>query len=199
MALAAAIILCPLALADADPASDVLLGASVFYPYNPTVSNGRQKALNAETTAAARAHFPIKVALIDSAEDLGAIPSLFEKPQPYADFLDQELGFQGNPHPPLLVVMPDGYGVRGLPATATAAVVSMPKPAGTQSNELAQAAITAVRSLAGASGHPIPRFSDASGAGNSSPSAFPIAIVAIAAVAAAGGVVAFRRRLSGSR
>ena len=33
----------PAALADGDPASDVLLGQSVFYPYSPPVAAGLQK------------------------------------------------------------------------------------------------------------------------------------------------------------
>ena len=67
------------ALADADPASDVLLGTSVFYPYSPPVSGSLQKQLNAEAAAAARAHFPIKIAVIASPVDLGALPTMFAK------------------------------------------------------------------------------------------------------------------------
>jgi hypothetical protein len=40
------------ALGDGDPASDVLLGENVFYPYTPPVSSALQKTLNAETAAA---------------------------------------------------------------------------------------------------------------------------------------------------
>ena len=72
---------------------------------------GGQPTLNAETAAAKRAGFPIKVALIASPVDLGVIPDLFGKPQQYADFLDQEISFQGKQ--PLLVVMAAGYGVAG--------------------------------------------------------------------------------------
>ena len=94
------------ALADGDPASDELIGANVFYPFSPAVEADLQDTLNAEAAAAGRAHFPIKVALIDSAADLGAIPSLFAKPQQYADFLDQEISFAGT-KTVLLVVMPE--------------------------------------------------------------------------------------------
>jgi hypothetical protein len=80
-------------LADGDPASDVLIGENVYYPYSPAVSTSLQKRLNAETAAAARARFPIKVALIPTPADLGAIPTLFGKPQEYAHFLDQEISF----------------------------------------------------------------------------------------------------------
>ena len=87
------------ALSDGDPASDVLLAQSVFYPYSPSVSAGLQNALNAEAAQASRAHFPIKVALIDTPVDLGAIPTLFAKPQQYADFLDEEISFSGSKQP----------------------------------------------------------------------------------------------------
>ncbi len=117
-----------LARADGDPASDVLLGQNVFYPYQPTVSASLQKALNAETAAAARAHFPIKVALIESRVDLGVITQLFGKPQQYAKFLDQEISY---PSPqPLLVVMAGGYGTQALPPAARAAVSGLRPPAG---------------------------------------------------------------------
>ena len=73
------------ARADGDPASDVLLGENVFYPYAPPVSPALQKTLNAETAAAKAAGFPLKVALIAAPVDLGVIPDLFGKPQQYAD------------------------------------------------------------------------------------------------------------------
>ena len=109
-AIVAAALLPAVALADGDPASDVLLGENVFYPFTPTVAPSLQAKLNAETAAAKRAHIPIKVALIGSPVDLGAIPSLFGKPQQYAEFLDQEISF-GGAKQPLLVVMRAGYGV----------------------------------------------------------------------------------------
>ncbi len=188
-------LLCSLALADADPASDILLSASVFYPYSPPVSNGLQETLNAETAAAAKARFPIKVALIASPTDLGAIPILFNKPQTYADFLAQEISFIA-PHDPVLVVMPDGYGTSRFPRAAAAATASLPKPSGTQSNDLARAAIVAVQKLAAAAGHPIGRTSGSSGGTGMGPSALTIGIVAFAAVAISAAVLTMRRRLT---
>ena len=116
------------ALADGDPASDVLIGENVYYPYSPAVSTTLQKRLDGETAAAARAHFPIKVALIATPADLGAMPTLFDKPQQYAHFLDQEISFL-NVKPLLLVVMPNGYGAQHLGSAATRAVASLNKPA----------------------------------------------------------------------
>ena len=118
--LVAAMLVPAAALADGDPASDVLLGQNVFYPYQPPVSKSVAATLNAETAAAKRAGFPLKVALIASPVDLGVIPDLFGKPQKYADFLDQEISFQGKQ--PLLVVMAAGYGVQGLSGPGKLAV-----------------------------------------------------------------------------
>ena len=184
----------PGALADGDPASDTLLGENVFYPYQPPTAAGVQRTLNAETAAAKQAGFPIKVALIAAPTDLGVIPDLFGKPQSYADFLDQEISFQGKQ--PLLVVMATGYGTQGLPAAATAAVRTLHPPAGKTSTALAQAAITAVGRLATSAGHPVKGVPGAGGsAAGGGSSSLPIVIgLAVAAVLVAGALIVLRRR-----
>ena len=116
------------ALADGDPASDVLLGSNVFYPFDPPVSPSAQRTLNAVTAAAQKARVKVKVALIAAPTDLGVIPSLFGKPQEYADFLYREITFLGPQR--LLVVMSDGYGTQGLTPAAQKAVAALPNPAG---------------------------------------------------------------------
>ncbi len=110
------------AAADGDPASDTLLIENVFYPYTPPTSTALQRMLNGVTVAAARQRTPIRVAVIASPVDLGTIAVLFGKPQEYADFLDQEISFNGKQ--PLLVVMSDGYGTQGLTPAASAAVAA---------------------------------------------------------------------------
>jgi hypothetical protein len=187
-------LLCPRALGDADPASDVLIGVNVFYPYSPVVSPELEKALDAETKAAARARFPIKVALIASPPDLGALTALFGRPQQYATFLDQEFGVLSNPHPPLLVVMPNGYGVAGLPPALTSAARSLPRPAGRHVDDLARAGIVAVRRLAAAGGHSLPQVTIGSGGGAGAGRALIIVVVALAALGGAGAVIVTRRR-----
>jgi hypothetical protein len=184
-----------IALADGDPASDVLLGENVFYPYSPAVSSAIQKTLDAETAAAKKAGFPIKVALIASPVDLGVIPDLFGKPQPYAAFLDKEISFQAPL--PLLVVMSTGYGVAGLPAAAKQAVARLSKPAGGQSNDLARAAINAITKLASATGHPlkgVPGTPGAASGGGSSTTAILLGVLIAAALATAAALVVLRRR-----
>jgi hypothetical protein len=183
------------ALSDGDPASDVLLGERVFYPYSPPVSAGLQKVLNAETAEASRAHFPIKVALIDTPVDLGAIPTLFAKPQQYADFLDQEISFAGSEQL-LLVVMPNGYGVRGLDRSVTDTTSTLQRPAGRGSNDLARAAIAAVPKLAAAAGHPIASAAGGSdGSEGNDTTAISVGALVFLAVVASAAVLWFRHRL----
>jgi hypothetical protein len=95
-------------LADGDPASDVLFVDDVYLPY-PAPSRNPGNALR-QAVAFAYAHgFRLKVAVIATETDLGAIPSLFGKPNEYARFLGTELSqfYVG----PLLIVMPAGYGI----------------------------------------------------------------------------------------
>jgi hypothetical protein len=184
--------------ADGDPASDVLLGVNVFYPYTPPVAGSLQKSLDAETAAAKQAGFPLKVALIESPVDLGVVPDLFGRPQKYADFLDQEISFRTKQ--PLLVVMAAGYGVQGLGTWAQGVVASLPKPTGRTSNDLARAATVAVARLAGAAGYRIPRVpgvpgGPSAGGGGAAGGGIVPALVALAAVVAAAlAVVTVRRR-----
>lgn len=180
------------ALADGDPASDVLIGQNVYYPYSPAVSAELQKTLNAETTAANRARFPIKVALIPSPQDLGALPTLFAKPQQYASFLDQEISFL-NHKPLLLVVMPNGYGVQHLGPAATTAARSLSPPRSRQSDDLARAAILAVRKLAATAGHPIPALSSSSRTAGAS-TMLSLSALAIVSVLCAGALLIVRHR-----
>jgi hypothetical protein len=184
------------ARADGDPASDVLLGQNVFYPYQPATSKSLMASLNSATAAAAKQHFALKVALIASPIDLGIIPQLLGKPQAYANYLDVEISFEQKQ--PLLVVMKDGYGVDGLSAAATAAATKLPPPAGGTPDDLAQAALTATAKLAAASGHPIAGVSGgsggSSGSGGGGGSTVLLIVLIVAAIGTAGALIAVRRR-----
>jgi hypothetical protein len=182
------------ALADGDPASDVLLGQNVYYPYSPPVPQAVQRTLDAETAAAKKAGLPIKVALIATAVDLGVVPELFGQPQNYAKFLDKEISFQGPQ--PLLVVMPAGYGVQGVSAKVAAAVTGLALPKGKTSIALARAAVTAVAKIAAAAGHPIKGVAGvASGSSGGGSSKTPLLIgLIVAAVLVAGALILLRRR-----
>jgi hypothetical protein len=146
----------------------VLLGQNAFYPFQPAVSQSLQDRLNAETAAAKRAGFPLKVAIIGSAVDLGAIPELFGKPQQYAAFLDREISFLGPQ--PVLVVMAAGYGVQGVKPAVARALTALPKASGRTPNDLARAATTAVARLAAADGRSLTRSGSGSRPGARRPS-----------------------------
>lgn len=107
--LAAGLVLAaPAAHANGDPASDVLYFQDVFLPYAKPSAEATTQVTNA-VAAAGKAGYRIKVAVISSAQDLGAVPSLFGKPQLYARFLGTELrAFYASR---LLVVMPQGFGI----------------------------------------------------------------------------------------
>ena len=185
------------AVADGDPASDVLLGQNVFYPYSPSVSTSLQNRMNGETAAASRNGFPIKVVLIASPVDLGAVPTLFGKPQQYASFLDQEISFEGSGQP-LLVVMPNGYGTQHLGSPATHAAASLTQPAGSHGDDLARAAIIAVPKLAAAAGHPIGNVNSAPGASGTG-DVPAVAVLAVGAITMAAVILAMRRRRDRTR
>jgi hypothetical protein len=182
------------ALSDGDPASDVLLGQNVYYPYSPPVPQGVQRTLDAETAAAKKAGLPIKVALIATAVDLGVVPELFGQPANYAKFLDKEISFQQTQ--PLLVVMPAGYGIQGVSAKAAAVVKGLAPPKDKTSTALAQAAITAVAKVAAADGHPIKGVAGvSSGSTDGGSSTTPLLIgLIVAAVLVAGALILLRRR-----
>jgi hypothetical protein len=164
------------ALADGDPASDVLLAQNAFFPYQPPVQPQLEAAMNRSLEAAARAGMPLKVAIIGSPEDLGAVPEFFGHPQPYAKFLDREISFN---HPqPLLVVMAAGYGlVNTGPASALSGLTV---DASHGSYGLTRSAILAVVALARANGHPIsaPAIPSSSGSNGGVPVAVLFAIPA---------------------
>jgi hypothetical protein len=152
----AALIAAPAAFADGDPASDVLVESVLFNPIDG-VSQSSQAKLEAVLNASARAGFPIRVALIASAKDLGTVTPLWNQPGNYARYLDTELAllYRGQ----VLVVMPKGFGLHGPqhgPHAVSAAEAAVRAPAPGPGEQLATSALAAVPLLAAAAGHPIP-------------------------------------------
>jgi hypothetical protein len=182
------------AAADADPASDILLGSQVFYPYQPAVSKALQRQLAQKLTALKANGMNLKVAIVQGPVDLGALPNIFGKPQQYAEFLDREISFK-SPQP-LLVVMPDGFGVSH--AGRASALDGLKIDTSQKSNGLAAAAIHAVDRIAKANGKSTAgRSASGSGGGGTSPLiTFGIPIVVI--LGALGTVVMLRRRAGGT-
>jgi hypothetical protein len=143
------------ALADGDPASDILISQDVFYPYAPnTVDKSLQSALNGQLAAAKRAGFPLKIALIASTADLGSVPQLFTDPQKYADLLTTEISF--NTKPRVLVVLPAGLGGNNLGDAAGPALAPVTIEAEAGPDGLARAAMQAIGALTKANGSAVP-------------------------------------------
>jgi len=172
VALAAAVglLVVPAALADADPASDVLYSQKVFYSYDQLPSDAAQKRLNQVVASATKAGYPVRVALIANPADLGGVTALWGKPHQYARFLSLELGFvyKGS----LVVVMPAGLGYARNGKSSTSADALLRSVRVENGNDAqANAAVAAIAKLARASGHTIdvpPQTADGSGGGGSS-------------------------------
>jgi hypothetical protein len=191
----AACVAAPAALADGDPASDFLLTRDTFIPFDGGIPKAQTEQLDAIVADAKKRGFRIKVALIASEVDLGAVPSLWRKPETYARFLGQEIFFLYKGR--LLIVMPNGYGVSraGKPlSSGQRAADALPKP-GDGGPALATAAIRAVQRLAAQAGvqFEIPK---ASAGHKTAHDRIVLAVIAAGIVALVGAGFAARRLLA---
>jgi len=199
IALTLALLVAPTAArADGDPASDVLLVQDVYSPYQPKVPKPVSDALTETLRKARVAGYPLKVAIIATRNDLGAVPQYFNRPAPYAQFLEREIAF--NEKKPLLIVMPNGYGSAEAGAEAATALNGL-TPAGTEDGDkLGRAAIDATLALAKANGHAVaaPRIgeSGSSGGGTSPAIVFGVPVVLLAL---GGALAAIRARQTPGR
>jgi hypothetical protein len=139
------------ARADGDPASDVLATQALFLPQDAAVPSRQAAQLDELLQETARGGYPIRVAVIATAADLGSITELWNQPQSYAEFLGEELSlvYRG----PLIVVMPSGVGLYNVGGAAAAhrGVLGGATPRAA----IGAAALADVRSLAAAAGHPL--------------------------------------------
>ena len=193
LASACALTAAPSARADADPASDVLIGRSVFFPYNAEIDEGVVEVLQTTVGDAQERKFRVKVALIAQPYDLGGVFQLYRQPQRYAEFLGKELvSLYGDG---LLVAMPNGYGYseggEARPQLARA-LKGLPAP-GADPTRLAEGATTAVRRLAAAAGQPLPPPTSGGG-GSATRDRLLIGAAAAVGLAAVAGFVLLRRR-----
>jgi len=143
------------ASADGDPASDVLATQSLFLPQDASIPPRQEEELSALLQTAARSGYQIRVALVASSTDLGSVTELWDQPQNYARFLGVELSlvYRG----PLLVVMPDGFGLYGLGSSTGAAQSALESVRARAARDgLGVLALTAVQRMAAASGHVLP-------------------------------------------
>lgn len=190
----------PAALADGDPASDVLLLQDAYLPYAPTVPKPVADALNRTLAATRKRGFRLKVAIIATRNDLGSVPQFFGRPEPYAGFLESEIAF--NKPKPLLVVMQSGYGAAVIPGNGAASLESLPPPKAATGDALGRAAIDATVRLAKATGHPVaqPKLPASSAAGGGGGGTSPAIVFGVpVALLALGGVLAALRGRQGDR
>lgn len=139
------------ARADGDPASDYLLGAKVFLPYDAKFPPRQAAEFTALVAAANKAGFKIRVAIIWSDYDMGSVTTLWRKPRTYAKFLGLELSFVYKQR--LLVVMPNGLGFNWPKHSTTAEYALLATiPTGPSPAALLAAATTAVTKLSAGAG-----------------------------------------------
>ncbi len=148
-----AAVLAPSALADGDPASDVLVFDSVFNPPDSGAKPEQAARLQATVQAASRAGYRIRVALINSSGDLGTVTQLWQEPADYSYYLGKELSLQF--HGAVLVVMPQGYGLYVPQKTPPPPDVKVMDSEVAPGADLAEGAQQAVMALAKANGIPL--------------------------------------------
>jgi hypothetical protein len=139
----AALVAPAVARADGDPASDYILTQPIFTPIDVKIPEASVEQLRQIQADAKAKGYEVRVALIATRYDLGAVPSLYNKPKAYVTLLYQEVQFVYKG--PILVVMPEGYAYyeRGKgPQTLELS----PKPSAAP--DLARAAVPAVQLLA---------------------------------------------------
>jgi hypothetical protein len=179
-----ALTLTPSALADGDPASDVLVPPDIrVYMTNGTTDSQLEQTLAATTQQVTDAGLPIKVAIIGNKTDLGAVPQLWAKPQVYARFLGAELRFVYRDT--LLIVMPQGFGINGpySQPKALAALAGIDPRKDTTPQGLTDAADRALRALAAADGRKL----ESGGGGGGLP--LPLIAAGVMVLAGIGGGV----------
>jgi len=186
---AAALFVPAVAHANGDPASDYLLSQELFLPFNAKIDGDAAARLRKLLDSAAKQKFPIRVAVIGAASDLGTAFSLLGKPQRYAEFLGLELSFFYRDR--LLVVMPNGFGyaVNGEPDPKVGPRLKSISPPGPDATKEVAAATVAIQRIAAAEGRKIELPSD-----STTRDRITIAAAATAAVALLAAFLLYRRR-----
>jgi hypothetical protein len=185
------------ARADGDPASDFLLFGPYYVPLQPPPAKPVRDELNALLRGAATQKKPLRVAVIRTKEDLGAFPQLFGKPKPYARLLANEIAFAYKG--PLLIVMPQGFATRHIPA-AREKLLSGLKIDATSPDAMTRTTIDASRRLLTAAGVDVSKIPPAPDASSGSGTsvwvwvAIGAAVVVVVLLVAGGLVVVLRRR-----
>jgi hypothetical protein len=153
------------ARAHGDPASHYLETDLLYPSFASQASIPAQLRLLGLLQTTERRGYPIKVALVAGPEDLVDDLTMLRRPQAYAQFVARSI--EGELAAPIVVVTPAGLGVAGVasvdgrlrPLGADAArglLRGVDGPRAADGDALARVAMTAVRRVARAGGHPLP-------------------------------------------
>jgi hypothetical protein len=154
------------ALAHGDPSSHYLETDQLYPGFANRPSQAVELQLLGLLEAARQDGYPIKVGIVGSPDDLTDDPSMFGRPQAYAEYVASKLGAR-RLQAPVVIVSPKGVGLAGMQPKGTqtlpitradaarldARFTFSPQPNG---DELASVATRAVRRLAAAGGHALP-------------------------------------------
>ena len=153
------------ARAHGDPASHYLETDLLYPSFASQASIPVQLRLLGLLQATERRGYPIKVALVAGSEDLVDDVTMLRRPQAYAGFVAGAI--EAELAAPVVIVTPSGVGVAGpgsvdgrlrqlTAAQARALLSGVPGPRAATGDALARTAMTAVRRVARAGGHPLP-------------------------------------------
>jgi hypothetical protein len=153
------------AWAHGDPASHYLETDALYPSFASQPSQQVQLQLLGLLQETERRGYPIKVALVAGQEDLVEDLSPLKAPQAYAESVASAIGHRLEA--PVLIVTPYGLGVAGnalrdgrlrriTPRDAQVLIGGQAVPAKAEGDALAQTAMTAIRKIARAGGHPLP-------------------------------------------
>jgi hypothetical protein len=156
------------ALAHGDPTSHYLERENFLTTYASPPASTAERRLRGLLEAAAASGYPIKVSLIASDGDTGGDTAPLEHTQWYAERVGEQLEAIRPLRAPVLVVTPHVIGVGGNQlrdgrlqridaAGARALVRGVPVARRADGTALARSAMAAVRRIARAGGHPLPR------------------------------------------
>jgi len=156
------------AFAHGDPTTHYLETDSLLTSYASPPDTAVELQLRGVLDAAAARGYPIKVVLFADENDTGGELAPLEDTQSYVTTISRELGATKELRAPVLIVTPDRFGVGGkqpgdgtlaaiTPRLASELVRGLPTAERADGTALARTAIRAVRRLAAAGGHPLPR------------------------------------------
>jgi hypothetical protein len=156
------------ALAHGDPTAHYLETDSLLTSYSAPPDLAVERRLRGVLDAAAARGYPIKVVLLANDGDTGGEPEPLEDTQSYVATVSDQLESVSPLKAPVLIVTPHGYGLGGkqprgealtpiTPPLAAALAHDLPLAGKADGTALARTAMVAVRRLAAAGGHPLPK------------------------------------------